>query len=651
MTRKLTLSALFAWVALVAIAFGFYQFAGLVRANPFGDYFASALKVLAVMLVAASMGLRLIPGAKPCLRDIMLASAVGLALLGIATFLLGTVGLVRPYVIWPAVAMVGAISYRQIGQMLAWLRRLAVPSLDVYEMCFAGLMVFASLFVLANCLAPITANDALVYHLNLPKLYAAASGLVRLPYNVYANMPHYGEVLYTLFYSLAGETGARIFYFLVVMGATLSIYVLAKRFAPRRLAMAAAGFFLVQPLVLDDRIICNVDILLGYLYVSSVILLVDPPGLKANLRQILPVAVLAGFMLGIKYTAIAPCLSLLVIPLVGSPKRPRPRRFVIAGLVALALFAPWLIKNQVYVGNPFYPLVESKLDGSNWDATQEAQLLSWQRGMGMGRTALNYLLLPFNISTRGRPAANYTRFDGIMTPLFLILFPLALLRRRKETTALIVMVLATFVFWALTSQQLRFLIPTIALAAVLAAAGLANLAGLAGVRPSNFVLGLAILVTGSSIVLPDQFGRPFVTIPISATSRVVFGLEPRQQYLERTFQAFSMCEYVRTSLPPREPIFMVWENRGYYLDNPYFADSFYEASTLMRIVARSRDADDLKQIIRGMGFRYVLVNEMLGDVFSRSYPPAEVAKLREFMKNDLEAVHSAAKITLYRIAP
>ena len=98
-----------------------------------------------------------------------------------------------------------------------------------------------------------------------------------------------------------------------------------------------------------------------------------------------------------------------------------------------------------------------------------------------------------------------------------------------------------------------------------------------------------------------------------------------------------------------EPIFMIWENRGYYLNRPYFADSFFEASTLMRMVAAAGRAEQLRQVIVQMGYRYVVVNDLLGEVFAGGYSRRDIGILRAFISEHLEPIHKANRMTLYRI--
>ena len=648
--KKVLVPALAAWTVAVAALFALFQFQGTLKADWFVDYAAAAAETGVLALAALSLGLAVLPRARLDLAGAVTRSALGLAALGVASLVLAALGLLRPAVVWPLVAASCLLSYRRLPAAVARLRGLRLPDLRWPEALLAGLVATGALILLINCLAPLTANDALVYHLNLPKIYCGASGLASLPYNVYANMPHYGEMLFTLAFCLGGETAAKLLYFGLALGAAAAVYALARLLGGRTPALAAACIFLVQPLVMDERTVGNVDLPLAYFFIAAVVLLMETLRARPGLRQAIAAGALAGFALGFKYTAIAPCAALLALPLIAYPGRMAPRALALAILVAAAVFLPWTVKNQARVGNPVYPFLENTFDGANWDASQEAGLLAWQRGMGPGRSAGDYLLLPFNAGLRGRPEADYARFDGILNPALLLLLPLAVLKRNQQTGALALMAAVIFLVWALTSQQLRFLIPCLALVAALGAAGLAGLADRAGAGRADALILAAALLTALSLAVPDQRGRPVISGAIGDRLGVVLGLEPRQQYLETNLQPVAMFEHINRTLPPGEPVLMAWENRGYYLDRPYVADSFFEASTVMRLVASSADAADLAGRVRAMGFRYVLVNEWLGEHFSGRYGDREKARLQEFIRTEATPVHSINRMTLYAVS-
>jgi hypothetical protein len=646
--KKTGLLIAVAWILLVWILFVANQQKGFVEEWHTPADAGAMLAVVAVLMVSTALGTRII-GAGVGVVAAVPACALGLSIVTLGGMGLAALGVLKPYVIWIMLASLAAVSYKQIISLTRQLVSAALPTLTVLEAALTVVMLFALTVCLINCLAPLTANDALVYHLNLPRIYSSAGRLIRLPYNAYANMPHNGEMLYTLFYSIAGETGAKLAYFFTVIAAAAAVFTLARRFVDRTPALFASGIFLIQPLVLDHRIICNVDVLLAYLYLSAAVVAFDMWQGGRDKRRLAALAVLAGFAMGIKYTAIAPCVTLLVILLAGVPKRPGLKTVVAGIIIAAAVFSPWLVKNEAFVGNPVYPLLETRFDGQNWDEAQATALMSWQRGMGMGRGITDYLLLPVNIIMKGKPGLNYTRFDGTMTPVLLMLVPLALLGRRRSTSVLFAMAAIGFGFWAVTSQQLRFLIPVIALLAVLGGVGLSNLAARVSMRALTVVLALVVLAEISTLFVSDQYRKPFLASSFGDRLPVVTGLETRQAYLERSVQSYSMYEYINRTLPEDERVFLLWENRAYFLERPYLADSFFEASTLMRMAAKCASAEILKQRIRGQGYRYVVVNHLLGEVFSRLYPADDVAIVSDLVANHLTPVKTLNRLTLYTI--
>jgi hypothetical protein len=268
--------------------------------------------------------------------------------------------------------------------------------------------------------------------------------------------------------------------------------------------------------------------------------------------------------------------------------------------------------------------------------------------MGRGRGFQDYILLPFRLTFLGKPAMDYSRFDGMLNPAILGLFPLVFIRRRRTTMLLAAMALAAAVFWALTSQQMRFLIPALALMAALGGIGLGDLGRRlkGGHRPASFLLAMILV---ASLAIPDQQGRPFITNILGDKLAPALGLESREAHLERSVQSYAVFREINRRLPPEEKLFMIWENRGYYLDRPYFADSFFEASSVMRMAEKAGSGRALAERIGSMGYRYVLVNDLLGQFFSRAYDPATQSIVRSMIDEHLSQIYSANGITVFRL--
>jgi hypothetical protein len=633
------------WLAALLAAFAALQSRGFLQEVHAASYLRAALSAAAVFLVATGLGLRVLPDPAPGLGPMVKGAALGLSLLGLAVLLLGFAGVITPPLLWALILGAGILSLKSILRVFRYLTAL-ITGFDSAPCGFLCLLAAAAALLLVGCLAPLTANDALVYHVNLPKIYTQASQVVRLPHNVYANMPHNGEILYTLFYGVAGEAGAKLAYLLLTLGAGAAVYALARRFTGRRPALVAAAAFLVQPLILDPRVVANIDTPMAMMFMAAVLIALDADPAR-GLRPFIGLGLVAGFMLGMKYTAIVPGLALL-LPLVAGPHKPSARGIALAAGLAVAVLAPWLAKNQVFMGNPVYPVLEGLFDGRYWDTVQAERLAAWQRGMGMGRGFQDYILLPFRLTFLGKPAMDYSRFDGMLNPAILGLFPLVFIRRRRTTMLLAAMALAAAVFWALTSQQMRFLIPALALMAALGGIGLGDLGRRlkGGHRPASFLLAMILV---ASLAIPDQQGRPFITNILGDKLAPALGLESREAHLERSVQSYAVFREINRRLPPEEKLFMIWENRGYYLDRPYFADSFFEASSVMRMAEKAGSGRALAERIGSMGYRYVLVNDLLGQFFSRAYDPATQSIVRSMIDEHLSQIYSANGITVFRL--
>jgi hypothetical protein len=183
--------------------------------------------------------------------------------------------------------------------------------------------------------------------------------------------------------------------------------------------------------------------------------------------------------------------------------------------------------------------------------------------------------------------------------------------------------------------------------AVLAAIGLHRLSGLISARRFSILLAVMMLVQITALLVPDQYGRPVLSNCFGDRLAAVLGLETADAHLERNVQSYSMFKYINSHLPPREPLAMIWENRGYYLDHPYLADSFFEASTIMGLAAQAGTPSGLARRLEVMGYRYVVVNDFLGDFFSRYYRPETVQVLEYFVRDHLKPIHSANGLVLY----
>jgi len=447
--------------------------------------------------------------------------------------------------------------------------------------------------------------DANAYHLTVPRLYLEHGGFRRIPFNVYSNWPLNTQMLYAVALAARDYVLAKALHFAFGMATLLLIYRLVKVTSRPWAGWLGGALFLVNPVVLDEFRAAYVDLAFAFFFLLAFVLVHQALESREDRgRQLIVAGVFGGVAAGVKPTGAAAVACLLVLFLVVSLRQGRKSGDVLSGLARIAvpaglMLAPWLIKTWVLTGNPVYPFFYSVLGGPEWSTDLGAQLQEWQQGMGMGRSWLDFLLLPIRVVVAG--GAGYDHFDGRISPLWLGLVPLALLlgRRRPLMTRSLGVAGAYFVFWALSSQQMRFLIPILPFLAVAGALALVELGQTiqAGRRPVfEWAVTLGIVATlamvCSSMIMPTwrMLGRY---------------LEAGHEVVEETVHpAF---RYISEDLPKGAKLMFLNTNHGFFCDREFIADSFFEASQINDLFQSAESQEGIHAALGDLGVTHLLI--------------------------------------------
>jgi len=551
---------------------------------------------------------------------------LGLAAWQLVLFSLATVQLLTQ----PALAAVAALGL--LAALLARLRSVEAPPVESkppsgsQDATWAFLFSLPSILVLSLLFAvaadPTISQDAAVYHLTLPKLYLAHGGFRPVEMNVYSHWPLGVELLFGL--ALAGRDHvlAKLVHF--GFGALL-LYVLAvagRAFLPAergRVAGAVAGCaLLANGVVLFSLPLANVDLAVAFYFAAAFFFALHATqSPRPDRRSLLIAGLAAGLLAGSKLNGIG---GAAVVALVMAPRLLAGGRRAFAGLFVapVALFwLPWLSKAWAETGNPVYPFLWDRFGGPDWSPRLAEQLRAWQWGIGMGRAPLDYLLLPWRVVAAG--GRGYPHFDGSLGWHWLLLVPLALLVMRRERCVRLALVAAGlfFALWALGSQQLRLLLPALPLLAFAGAAALLDLA----TRRSSRLDGarLAALALACCAVL----GWTARTELDNAFKHWGVDLDARFD-ASRAGAPSAVYDFLARQLPPRAKLLLLGTNRGFFLERPYLADSFFEASQISDWLAPAQRREDLLLRLRARGVTHLLVQNLDLGV---AYPPT----LRELL--------------------
>ncbi len=676
-------------MALSVIA-GFVRARGLVRVPALAE--SAAGLVVAALVVVAWLGLgalvlRAIEGRTASTpRAVASACAFGAGAWSLVWFALGLAGAYRPWLallmLVVGVAMAGlAVATRAVGARGAG----AVPPTSAAASARTGggtapapraptARVAVSLVTIAvvaagiAALAPPTAKDALQYHLALPKAFASAGRLIVDPENIPSYFP-LGVEMNGLWAMLAGRVvsprvgevafGATTFAFFPLVLAFVYGWV-AERGIGRGWAAIAAALVATVPVAYDVAAGGSVDLALA-LYVAVGTRAAARWWMTGARRELPTLALALGFALGVKLLALFPLVLLVLIALLGAR---RAGGGVVAAVSAMAatglLAAPWYVRTWALTGSPVFPFFldvwPAYADG--WDTARSVMFRSFNAAFGGDKDLLGFLVLPFRVALMGQREVP-TLYESVLGVTFLAAVPIvawAAWRRRlvgdETITALVAG--ALFVWWAASGQVVRYLLPALPLAAVVAVRAAAALA----TDPATARRLRASLLVPAAAALLVMLAWFVGDAPMLS----VLGAEPRTEYLARRLDYFPYYRIINEELPSRARVWLIDVRRDtYHLERAYRGDYLFEDQTLRVAIQAGADADGLRAWARAAGITHVFVrhdalfdyrhSSLVDDRLPESENVARLTRARDFLLAGTRVVKADRKFLLVALDP
>jgi hypothetical protein len=482
--------------------------------------------------------------------------------------------------------------------------RAVVPRDPLAILLFAVLaVVLAALW--AQTLRPIVAWDADVYHLTIPRLYLEHGGFRRIPFNVYSNWPLAVQLLFALAMVVKDYVLATALHFGFGVASIVLLGFVAARATTTLWGVIAAATLLLHPIFLFEIRVAYVDIACAFFLLAAVVALDRAlEDRSAGPRWMALAGVACGVLASAKLNGVFGAVSIAIVYSVSSLRARTPLRALLRPLLAFAapivvLLSPWIAKTVMMTGNPVYPLLYDTFGGPEWSDALASAHRSWQRAIGMGRSPLDFLLLPARVLFLG--AEGYERFDGRLHPLLGVLLPISFIGLRGQRMAARALGVAGlwFVSWAASSQQSRFLIPVLALLALTTVTGLHALVQRWISRRPNLLPRSIALVTVVFLVHANL--RYLDQAPSLYAAYWTRSDELRAHATDEVFGAIDQ------RLPAEARLLFVNINRGFFCRREYIADSFFEASQTAAMLRDLAERGDLRSGLRELGITHVLI--------------------------------------------
>jgi hypothetical protein len=293
------------------------------------------------------------------------------------------------------------------------------------------------------------------------------------------------------------------------------------------------------------------------------------------------------------------------------------------GLPAVLVFIPWLLKNWMGTGNPFYPIIFPAGAMSSWR-------LALYQGGGTWGNWTDFVFLPLRATIMGvEGGAGYNTSIG---PLLVGLGLASVLswqeadsRQRKFIGLCALITITGILIWMVTGRFSSYLLmsrlnmPLFPALAVLAGAGFYALArfDMFGVRFRRVVGFLVLLVLGL-----NTFETGMQTVRQGAL-RTALGVSSPDWYLGENLGWFGPAMQAVNQLPEGSRVLMLWEARSFYCLPKCEPDEIIDRWQRDRHEGRDSAAATAEEILkswRAAGYTELLFHK-LGADFIRSQSP------------------------------
>ncbi len=474
--------------------------------------------------------------------------------------------------------------------------------------CLAAAAPWAALCALAAFLPP-WEYDVQEYHLAAPAEYWRAGKVFFLKNNVYANFPANGEMTYLLGMTLTGDRLAGAYAGKLVnagYGLALACFAGLAAAAVFRGRWSGEAFLAayLSPVALISSMVAYVTMpLMLYTALAAYALLralgeTEP----ARRRPWLTFCGLGvGAAMGVKYTAFLFVLppAVLAAALWGrAAAAERLKRAARVALPALLVVSPWLVRNAVNTRNPVYPLLPRVFPSPNWSAEKAAKFR--QAHSPKERSAVGFARRCGQFLTN----EHKTYLSGSL----LLLAALGLLARPRPAAGLLAAWWAAMAaLWYLFTHQIdRFLAPSLALLALLAAGGACAACraawSRAAVRAATLAFAAFSLLQG--VLIARNAGVFDGALQFDSNRKSLAEFMHQHTDFGQVWDAF---EFLDQAAPASARVLFAGEARTFWSPRRAWAGTVFDDAPLAEALSQP-DAEAAARWLRRRGVSHILIN-------------------------------------------
>ena len=513
------------------------------------------------------------------------------------------------------------------------------------------------LVIILQAALPITARDALIHHLAVPKWWTEMNRIQPILWHEWSYYPMLLQLGFTGLLSV-GLNYLTPYYHsccLILLCAHTALFT-AVKCKDSDAALLSFIFMLTLPICIKLAGEPLIDLGLALYSAVGVFSLLHWLEEHGEGDYYLIAGGLAlGLALSVKFNALLACAVFFPLLLLACRRHRLDsaatlRCLCLSVFLALVVYSPWLVRNFTWTRNPVFPLFKTVFAppaaGAVPDGPRGLSPLA-QRALQYQESWLEVALTPLRIFLFGQDG-NPRLFDGRLSPLLLLgLLPLHRLRKRPWALTLF-LYSAFYLLFALvlSGARVRYLAPIFAPMVVLASCGAMYCADLVAPRFKAWAVNGCVFIQAclAFFYCGDMLRR-------SDTLPYLLGAESQEQYLRTHVSEYAMAEYVNSRLPSNSLTYLLATgNRFYYYDRPVISAGHFSGNQIIGWIKQSSDSNDLLLKLRERQISHLLAHaQRTWSLLDNALDERQKQVWSGFVRSHLEPLHAVNGFILWKI--
>jgi preprotein translocase subunit SecG len=534
--------------------------------------------------------------------------ALSLCFTGTVMFVAGIFRLYNIATVILLLAAMYAVSFNELAEIIGEIKT-ALHNFKIKKTVgyipMAALMLWWVYITLAAMTPPVY-YDSLVYHLGVLQQYISFGGIKDIPGNIFSYFPQLMSMNWLFCLILSNELCVKLFQFFTAAMGVYAACELAGIYNGQRVVTAL--LLLTSPLFVLNATRISTEAPVMFF---TVVLLLFAAGKKDDMLSTgdnVFMGAMLGAIISVKYTAVLTAVFFIVFLLyMIYKKRETYAGLTAALLIPVIIISPYLIRNYLYAGNPFYPFLTG-IFHTSVNAADAAAYVANISKFGPGMNIIEFLKSPW--TTAVTPAIFGGDATAGLLPAALVIIICGFARRMKIAAAFFIFY---YITWYFFGPVLRFLLPAEAAGAVIVSAVYTKARGQLKVI---IITILIIIQSAVSVYFVEKYLKPEELFIRSGDA-----------YISSRTTYYKAAIFINGYDVNKRPVVLLGEARCFYFNVPVEAYTVFNSRKIIMGFEEDFGANFMKQFAAQKA-GYVMINR------------TETARLKNAGFGDVYAVYS-----------